>query len=170
MIAAVNDKDASFDTDGVQAPSRPPQPAVLPPAPNARSLSSAEDWQQLVSSIGLSGLALELARHCALSAWDGGRLSLMLDPGHLHLRASGAEQRLVAALAAALACDLRLEILVDKVPDDTPAQRRARDDAKQLAEAERALMADPVIQQLCERFDAEWIPGTLTALPMRAGS
>ncbi|MBK1617882.1 DNA polymerase III subunit gamma/tau [Lamprobacter modestohalophilus] len=139
-------------------------------ASGAHALRSAEDWEQLVASIGLGGLALELARHCALSAWDGKRLRLVLDPGHLNLRAAGAEQRLGAALAAALASDLRLEIVADTVMDETPALRRARDDANRLSAAERALQADPVAQQLRERFEAEWVPGTLTALPVSAGS
>ncbi|MCF8017629.1 MAG: hypothetical protein K9L65_18415 [Chromatiaceae bacterium] len=139
-------------------------------ASGAHALRSAEDWEQLVASIGLGGLALELARHCALSAWDGKRLRLVLDPGHLNLRAAGAEQRPGAALAAALASDLRLEIVADTVMDETPALRRARDDANRLSAAERALQADPVAQQLRERFEAEWVPGTLTALPVSAGS
>ncbi len=164
------DKGASNASDDERMPGRPAQASVSVPASTVRSLSSPDDWQQLVASISLGGLALELARHCALNAWDGQRLRLTLDPGHLHLRAAGAEQRLGKALATALACDLRLEILADASADDTPALRRAREDAERLTEAERALAADPIAQQLCERFDAEWIPGTLTALPARAGS
>ncbi|MEA3638606.1 MAG: DNA polymerase III subunit gamma/tau [Lamprobacter sp.] len=143
-------------------------PAADAVASDSRSLSCAEDWARLVETMGLGGLALELARHCALSAWDGQRLRLVLDPGLLHLRAAGAEQRLGAAVAAALACDLRLEILAEPVTDETPALRRARDDANRLRAAEHALQADPVAQRLRERFDAEWIPGTLTALPTAA--
>ncbi len=176
MTVTVKDKGASYVTSDEplssaprQAPGSTPAPDSTP-APAAGLLSSAEDWQQLVANMGLRGLALELARHCALSAWDGQRLRLMLDPGHVHLRAAGAEQRLGAALGAALGCELRLEILADVAPDDTPALRHAREDAKRLAEAERVMAADPVAQQLRERFDAEWIPGTLCALPARAGS
>lgn len=161
----------SVAPQGDESPSRtPPQASDSSLASAARALGSAADWGRLVASMGLSGLALELARHCALSAWDGKRLRLVLDPGHLHLRAAGAEQRLGAALAAALASDLRLEIVADAVPDETPALRSARDDAQRLADAERALAADPVAQQLRECFDAEWIPGTLTAVPARAES
>jgi len=132
----------------------------------ARPLRSAQDWEQLVASMGLEGLALELARHCALRAWDGKRLRLVLDPSHLHLRTAGAEQRLAAAAARALAGDLHLDILTDAVLDETPALRRARDEAERLTEAELRLQADPIAQQLRERFAAEWVPGTLTALPL----
>ena len=152
----------------------PPSPSLSPTAPpsaptSAPTLHSADDWERLVTRMQLGGLTLELARHCALDAWDGARLRLVLDPGHLHLRTTGAEQRLGAALTAALACDdLRLEIAADVPAAETPAQRRARDDAQQLAEAEQVLATDPVAQQLRERFDGEWIPGTLSAL--RAGA
>ncbi|MBK5929583.1 DNA polymerase III subunit gamma/tau [Halochromatium salexigens] len=146
--------------------SAPPLPSALP---RSQGLQSDDDWARLVAGMDLGGLALELARHCALAAWDGTRLRLVLDPGHLHLRTTGAEQRLGAALASALACDdLRLEIATDAPTADTPAQRRARDEARQMVEAQQTLAADPVAQQLRERFDGEWIPGTLTAL--RAGA
>jgi DNA polymerase-3 subunit gamma/tau len=63
-----------------------------------------------------------------------------------------------------LACDdLRVQIATDAPAAETPAQRRARDDARRLTEAQQALAADPVAQQLRQRFEGEWIPGTLTA-------
>ncbi len=163
--------DARLDPPSSPVPSPSPAPAPAPAsaAPRPQGLHSAADWERLVASMNLGGLALELARHCALAAWDGARLRLVLDPGHLHLRTAGAEQRLGAAVATALACDdLRLEIATDAPAAETPAQRRARDDARQLAEAQQTLAADPVAQQLRERFEGEWIPGTLTALRVGA--
>jgi DNA polymerase-3 subunit gamma/tau len=127
-------------------------------------LRSAADWEQLVTRAAPRGLALELARHCALQGWDGQRLRLVLDPGHLHLHAAGAEERLRSALADALGCALRLEIVADSAADQTPAQRQAQEQAQQLAAAEQALATDPVARGLRERFDAESIPGTLKAL------
>lgn len=135
---------------------------VSNPVPAA--VRSAEDWESLLAAAELRGLSLELARHCALRSWDGRRLCLGLAPSHVHLKVAGAEQRLQEALARALACDLRLEIVSEASTDETPAQRRARDDADRLAEAEQTLLADPVAAGLRERFDAEWIPGTVTPL------
>jgi len=133
-------------------------------APAETALRSAADWARLVAGAALDGLALELARHCALRGWDGHRLSLALNPAHLHLRAAGAEERLRSALSKALGGDLRLDIGAASDEIETPAQRQAREAAKQLAEAERLLQADPIARQLRERFEAEWIPGTLTPL------
>jgi DNA polymerase-3 subunit gamma/tau len=128
-------------------------------------LNSAADWAQLVSQLELGGLAIELARHCALGHWDGASLQLVLAPAHLHLRTPGSEQRLAEALGVALGCAPRLEIVTDQAQDETPALRRARDDAQRLAEAERSLHEDPVAQLLRERFDAEWVLGSVSALP-----
>jgi hypothetical protein len=69
-----------------------------------------------------------------------------------------------------LDCDLRLEIAADGAVDQTPALRRAQEEAQRLAAAEQALRVDPVAQQLCERFDAEWIAGTLSAPRKEAGA
>jgi DNA polymerase-3 subunit gamma/tau len=138
-------------------------------APVGPALRSAEDWARLVAGAKLDGLALELARHCALQGWDGQRLSLALNPAHLHLRVAGAEERLRGALSKALGANLRLEIGALEITaasdaPQTPAQRQAREQAQELAEAERLLQTDPIARQLRERFDAEWIPGTLTPL------
>ncbi len=142
------------DTGAADVPARRPT--------GSSGLCSADDWESVVASLRLNGLAFELARHCALEVWDGERLRLQLDPSHLHLRTPGAEQRLGAALAAALDCDLRLEIAAEGEAAQTPALRHAREQAQRLSDAELALRADPIAQQLRERFDAEWIPGTLS--------
>ncbi|MBK1705404.1 DNA polymerase III subunit gamma/tau [Halochromatium glycolicum] len=134
------------------------------PSPES-ALRVVGGWGRLVETAQLSGLALELARHCALQSWDGRRLGLALNPAHQHLHAAGAEERLRKALSAALGCDeLRLEIRAESAGAETPAQRDAREHAERLAEAERLLHTDPIARHLCERFDAEWIPGTLTPL------
>ncbi len=145
---------------------------VAPAAESGGSinLQGSDDWYRLVTALRINGLALELARHCGLDGWDGERLRLQLDPSHLHLRTPGAEHRLAAALAAVLDCDLRLEIAADGAVDQTPALRRAQEEAQRLAAAEEALRVDPVAQQLCERFDAEWIAGTLSAPRKEAGA
>jgi DNA polymerase-3 subunit gamma/tau len=127
-------------------------------------LRCAGDWDALVMRLGLHGLALELARHCALHQWDGRQVSLILRPSHLHLRTEGAQARLQEALSKALGQSIRLDIGAAESADQTPAQRQEQQQAQRLAEAEQILLDDPIAKQVRERFDAEWIPGTLTAL------
>ena len=132
------------------------------PAPDPLCLQSAGDWPAVVAGARLSGLAAELARHCGFIGWDGAWLELALDADYGHLRAAGAEQRLGAALAERLGREVRLRIRVGTPPQETPAKRQARDAAERLAAAEQALHADPVARSLRERFDADWIPGSIS--------
>jgi DNA polymerase-3 subunit gamma/tau len=158
QAGAVTDAGCSGSTD-VSA-----RPGSAPGSAPALEMRSADDWESILARVDLKGLALELARHCAFQSWDGRRLTLGLAPGHLHLKVAAAEQRLGVALAQELGSELRLEIVTDASSTETPAQRRARDDANRLADAERALQADPMVARLCERFDAEQIPGSVRVL------
>ncbi|MCG6943495.1 MAG: DNA polymerase III subunit gamma/tau [Thiohalocapsa sp.] len=142
-------------------------------APEAR-LASADDWHRLVAALPLSGLASQLAAHCALVSWDGKTLRLGLAESLANLRVAGAEQRLGAALAKALGREVTLSI--DTGPaaaasgDDgadaagfaeTPAGRDARNAAERVAAAEATMDADQVASELKHRFDADWVPGSI---------
>jgi len=127
-----------------------------------------------VAALPLSGLASQLAAHCALVSWDGKTLRLGLAESLANLRVAGAEQRLGAALAKALGREVTLSI--DTGPaaaasgDDgadaagfaeTPAGRDARNAAERVAAAEATMDADQVASELKHRFDADWVPGSI---------
>jgi len=141
------------------------------PAPVLRS---AEDWHRLVAALPLAGLASQLAAHCALVSWDGKHLRVALAESLANLRAAGAEQRLGAALAQTLGCEVALSI--DTVRGnaatgdagaeatrlaETPAGRDAQNAAERVAAAEAVMDADPVVNELKRRFDADWVPGSI---------
>jgi DNA polymerase-3 subunit gamma/tau len=137
-------------------------------------LASAEDWHRLVATLALSGLASQLAAHCALVSWDGRHLRLALADSLANLRVAGAEQRLGAALAKALGCEVALSIETARTDAasggagaepaslaDTPAGRDARNAAERVAAAEATMDTDPVAGELKRRFDADWVPGSI---------
>jgi DNA polymerase-3 subunit gamma/tau len=145
--------------------------AVGAPAPVLRS---AEDWHRLVAALPLAGLASQLAAHCALVSWDGKHLRVALAESLANLRAAGAEQRLGAALAQTLGCEVALSIDVVRTNTasgdtsaeparlaETPAGRDARNAAERVAAAEAVMDADPVVNELKRRFDADWVPGSI---------
>jgi len=111
----------------------------------------------------VSGLARQLANHCAFVGWDGRCLQLALDPTVANLRGAGAEQRLGAGLASALGCEVTLEISIGAAASEaeTPALRRARGDAERQARAEADMRDDPVVHELNRHFDAAWVPGSI---------
>lgn len=143
-------------------------PAARPGADPAGALASPEDWYRLVQGLALTGLASQLAQHCAFTDWDGRRLRLQLDPNLRRLRQSAAEARLAEALGAVLGSAVRLEIEVAAPPAEaaapvTPAAQRAEEQAGRRAAAADLLAADPAARELQQRFDADWLPNSIEA-------
>jgi DNA polymerase-3 subunit gamma/tau len=150
------------------APQAPPQTPLSGPASEHSStrsgvvtLESAADWQQLVAQLTLRGIPGQLAHNCGFLEWTNGRLALTLDPSAENLRVSSAETRLREALEQALGAAVKLDIQVAHPRHETLAQRLAREADERQQAAVETLRADPVGEQLRERFDAEWVPGSL---------
>jgi DNA polymerase-3 subunit gamma/tau len=139
----------------------PPALAPLRRSAGQARLQGPEDWHPLVAGLGLRAAAAELATNCEFASWDGARLRLNLDPAGEHMQIPSAVERLRGAVAAALGTQVTLEISVRKPEQDTPARRRVRQEAERQAEAETQMHADPVALRLQERFDAEWVPGSI---------
>jgi DNA polymerase-3 subunit gamma/tau len=138
-------------------PAAPVPDAVREPPP----LRDGEDWHRLVAGLGLGGVARELAGNCQFADWDGGRLVLTLDPDSRHMWVATAEERLRDALSGVLGPELRLEIRVARPEQETPAQRRVRQQAERMAEAQAVMEADPVARALQDGLGARWVPGTI---------
>jgi DNA polymerase-3 subunit gamma/tau len=127
----------------------------------ALPLAADGDWQTLVSSLGLGGVARQLADNCELESWDGERLCLRLDPACENLRVTGAEERLTKALAERLGGSMRLVLRVAAPESETPAQREARRRGERLEQARRDMAGDPLVKALQEGFDASLIPESI---------
>ena len=152
---------------GPNAPRRTPAPSVTTvsaePASSVESvrLTSHADWQQLVTRLPLRGIPSQLAHHCGFQEWADGRLALTLDPTAENLRVVSAETRLREALEQALGGPIKLDIQIARPQQETLAQRRAREADERQQTAEETLRTDPVAGQLRERFDADWVPGSI---------
>ena len=155
------------DPAATRAPGRsqppPPLEPVPAPAPSA-PLTDTADWHRLVDRLGVGGIASQLAHHCGFIALGEGRLTLSLDPGAEQLRSAGTEERLRAALEGALGAPLRLEIRIARPQQETPAQRRTREQDARVQAAQDTLAADPVARRLHDQFDGQWVPGSIEPL------
>ena len=141
-----------------------PMPATAasePDAPVSATLGSTADWQRLVDRLGVGGMASELAHHCGFLGFADGRLSLSLDPTAEHLCSRGIEESLRAALESVLGGPLKLEIRVSRPIQETPAQRRTREQEERREAALGSMESDPVAQRLRDRLDAQWLPGSI---------
>ena len=126
----------------------------------------ARGWAELVGKLSLAGMARQLAEHCMLVERDGQRFVLTLDPQHPHLLRPKWQAALCDALGEYLGHPVQVEIDAAKAVGDTPTPTRLRGqdaDAAQQA-AEKAIHADPQVNELIERFDGNIREGSIRPL------
>ncbi len=128
------------------------------PAPRATSASGAawspDDWLGTVAALELTGLARQLAAHCALVGRDGALVRLALDPRNQHVRTAAAVERLAQALCRHLGETVRVEVEVGEPAADTPARAEERQAREHLVAARESLEADPTVRAMKEKFGA----------------
>ncbi|MGA9469458.1 MAG: DNA polymerase III subunit gamma/tau [Candidatus Macondimonas sp.] len=148
---------ATPTADGFSA-SKPLVAAPLAAVPERPAGGSEvrDDWDDLVSRLGLRGGPFELARHCALKSRDDGRMVLELPRQQHSLRRPAAEQSLLRALREYLRQPelvLRIEE-IEQTAQPTPAQRQDEDRVRIQDQAEAAIREDGVVQLMQARLDA----------------
>ncbi len=148
---------ATPTADGFSA-SKPLVAAPLAAVPERPAGGSEvrDDWDDLVSRLGLRGGPFELARHCALKSRDDGRMVLELPRQQHSLRRPAAEQSLLRALREYLRQPelvLRIEE-IEQTAQPTPAQRQDEDRARIQDQAEAAIREDGMVQLMQARLDA----------------
>jgi DNA polymerase-3 subunit gamma/tau len=116
---------------------------------------TAENWPAIIEQLGLTGVARQLAAHCALGERQGMNVRLLLDPRSQSIRTPGNQEKLAAALARYSGEPLRVQIeLAEGSQPATPARERDRQADERLASARAALEVDPNIQALRTQMGA----------------
>ncbi|MGC4028091.1 MAG: DNA polymerase III subunit gamma/tau [Steroidobacteraceae bacterium] len=114
-----------------------------------------ENWSRIVSQLEISGLARQLATHCALLERRGAVLQLQLDPRSQSIRSAASEEKLAAALSRYAGESLRVQISVaTQTEPATPARQRDRDAEAAQAAARARLDQDPTVQALQNELGA----------------
>ena len=133
------------------AVSRPPAAAL-----DAKS----GNWSDIIASLNIRGLSLQLANNCVLDKIEDNVCYLLIDPG-FHRVGSSAEEKLRDALQKYYGKPLKLEIKPQISQQMTPAlqQQKAREDRQQAAVD--AINTDPNVVALKEQFDARILPGSI---------
>jgi DNA polymerase III subunit gamma/tau len=124
------------------------------PAPAARRELNAANWLEVVSQLELSGMARQLATHCAFGGRQASVLKLLLDARSQSIRTRSNEEKLAGALSAYAGEPLRLQIELASEPPVTAARERDREADARQASARAALEEDPNILALRERMGA----------------
>jgi DNA polymerase-3 subunit gamma/tau len=145
---------------GVPAPQQraAPQRATGTPPPASVPVSKKNPgdpaWPELVDQLGLTAMALELAKHCELVGRDGSRIELRIAQSHQRLLNGPFQDRLKSALEQHFGTKLRLSIQVAGDAGGSPAAIADRDKQQRQAQAVAAIEQDPFVRELVDNFDA----------------
>jgi DNA polymerase-3 subunit gamma/tau len=149
--------DARFD-----APAAPSTPAVdlsqLPPPIALGALGFEGDWPALARSLGLTGVAHQLAFNSELTELDGE--TLMLNVPVPQYADAAQVAKLKAALAEKLGKTLDVRVTVGPARR-TAAVLEAAARAERQRDAEREIGADPFVRSLIRDFGASIVPGSV---------
>jgi DNA polymerase-3 subunit gamma/tau len=139
-------------------------PAAAAPVLAADAEPAGDDWKAIVASLGLQGLAAQLAAHCVLVGCREGLVQLRLDEAGGHFLRPQLEQKLAEALSRYYGRETRLAIVRSNAEESTPAREQARAaDARQRA-AEQAIESDANVRAMREIFGAKLQPGSVKPL------
>lgn len=132
------------------------------PAPAVPDADSHPSWDALVESLKLTGMAQQLALNCTLQRQEDNALHLVLAPSFAQTKTRNAEDRLRTALEGYFGKSLRLNIKVGESADATPAERLNQQQSERRQAAWEAINDDPNVQALCDTFDAQVKPDSLS--------
>jgi len=156
------------------ASSAAPSPAGStgqPPGERATPDAVAQDadWGGIHRSLGLRGMAGQLARHCLLASHDESHMTLRLDPAYQQLLTDRAREQLRQALQKRFGEQLKVRIVVgESQGGETPAQSDARQSAERYRAAEHAIERDPTVNDLKNRFGASIRPDSIHPMDEQA--
>jgi DNA polymerase-3 subunit gamma/tau len=132
-------------------------------APGLEALSPAS-WPQLLDSLGLVGIVLNIASHCELRSSRQGELDFVLDEAHASLFNDSHIDKIRLALENYFGTRLVVAITPGEVRGETPAMRSERLRQERLSQAVAEIESDARLQSLMARFDAELDRSSITPL------
>lgn len=138
-------------------------PAEMMPAAQAVAADSEApgDWQSILDSLQLSGMARALAQHCELLKLGGEVVQLRLPPAHRHLIMKAAQDRLQQVLGEYCGRPLQLQIEVAEVSTLTPAAILQQEREERQDRAVAAIEQDPFVREVIDIFDATLIESSI---------
>ncbi len=134
------------------------------PSQAAPVASAPLTWTEILSKLPLSGMALALASHCALTRLSDHKIELSLEAKHESLLNKKLVERIEQALIQHLNKSIQLEIKITKTELNTPAQQQGEKQAKRHADATTLIQNNPQVQKIMDVFEATLDPNSITAV------
>jgi len=121
------------------------------------------NWHSLLEGLGLAGMVYNIARHSELREVRGAHLQFVLDAGNSSLFNDDHTRKIRLALENYFGGPLTVEITPGEPARETPAMRQERLSGERQQAAVASLEADPVLQNLINRFDGELDRSSITS-------
>ncbi len=131
----------------------PSAPALAPLKPSLKK-SPQSNWTDIIPQLELSGMALALATHCVMSNLSEHGIELTLASQHESLLNKKLHERIEQAVNRYFNKPMKLTIHIAVQTQETPAQQRSQEQAKQQANATDAIKKDTHVQKMIDLFDA----------------
>ncbi len=147
--------------------SKPIESTALQPNIHAASgaISSESEfdgnWRNLVENKLKLGLARALAQNCELMSFDESSFTLRVAESQKHLVSATYQDKLSSAINEYFGKKIRLNIDISTSEIITPAKQNATEKANVQSGAEAAIMGDPFVQDLMQKFGAQIIPNSI---------
>ncbi|MGB5306428.1 MAG: DNA polymerase III subunit gamma/tau [Gammaproteobacteria bacterium] len=123
-------------------------PTAAPAAPAA-----ADSWSGIIDALPIRGLAREMACNCAFNGMDDGVVKLSLDSAHTHLLNKTRVDQLEKALCDYYQRPVSVKVArTEKLEDETPARKLAREQAERQQQAVDSIEADENIKTIQDVF------------------
>ncbi len=118
-------------------------------------------WSEVVSRLGLTGLLRELANNTMLESYSDGVMTLKLEATHAKLLSKEREEELRKALEKYHGAPMRLKVELGRPIAETPAQEKSRLQDERQQAAVQAIVDDPHVRALQEKFGARVNPASI---------
>ncbi len=139
-----------------------PAAEAKPPMPPARLNWKPEQWSEIVTSLSVSGMPLQLARNCILSEASADKVVLQLDPEYESLAAPRWKERLREKMSDLVQGEVQLTVEVPKaLGGGTPAMVEKQAESDRLQSARTAIEEDPIVKEICEKFGGTVSTGSI---------
>lgn len=129
---------------------------------SSESLPDISAWLSIIQSLGLEGMAAELARQSVLVAQTESTLSLSVDPFELSAKTDLALQRLEERIRSQLG--LRTIFVEHKGEHHTPSKYWQNQKRIQKVDAEQQIYQDPIVQALMDQLKMRVIEKTIESI------
>jgi DNA polymerase III subunit gamma/tau len=118
------------------------------------------NWKKLVEQSLKLGLARALAQNCEMLAHDENSFTLRVAENQKHLVSASYQDKLSSAINEYFGKKISLNFEID-AEANTPAKQNANEKAVVQSGAEAAILGDPFVQDLMQKFGAQIIPNSI---------